>query len=58
MTWWPELVAILVARSSWPSALVALFLVGGLIGVVLMNQRSRRRFHERHARRETEQPPF
>ncbi len=48
----------LLLSASWPSALVALVLVAGLAAVVLMNQRTRRRFHERQeADRERGQEP-
>jgi len=45
---------------TWPSTLVALVLIVGLIGVVLMNQRTRRRFHERQraAGRDDLEPPL
>ncbi len=56
MTSWPELAAVVVARSSWPSTLVVLFLIGGVVGVLLLNQRSHRRFHEGNARRQGDEP--
>ena len=48
MTSSPELAGLLVA-SSWPSTIVALVLFAGVAGVLILNGRSRRRFHERNA---------
>ena len=46
MTSSPELAAVLAA-SSWASSITVLFLIAGLVGVLVLNGRARRRFHER-----------
>ena len=43
--------------ATWPSALVALVLIVGLVAVVAMNQRTRKRFHAREQREPGEEPP-
>lgn len=42
--------------ATWPSTLAALVLIAGLVGVVLLNHRTRRRFHERQQAERSENP--
>jgi uncharacterized protein YigA (DUF484 family) len=46
----PEATLVLAAQSSWVGTLVVALLLAGVGGVLVLNARSRRRFHESNGR--------
>jgi uncharacterized protein (DUF779 family) len=46
----PEPTLVLAAESSWAGTQVVALLLAGVGGVLVLNARSRRRFHERNRR--------